>query len=239
MQGLQKYSQKKAVIAPSLICVDLCNIERDVRRLEAMGCEMLHADVLDGRYSPSMPIGLDTIRHLRKRTQMDFDVHIMSVANEYFVDEMLDIGAQRLCFQLESQPTPGPLLHKIRSQGCTAGLALAPSTPISSLEYLIEDCDFILLMQIDPGYASYTDTAKQPYMQRKIGDLHSLIEKYHPEASITVDGRVDFASTPTLQRLGVHTFVSGTRGIFHSGASWEENWRHLQELIRQEGGDSK
>ena len=76
-------------------------------------------------------------------------------------------------------------------------------------------------------------------MQRKIGDLHSLIEKYHSEASITVDGRVDFASTPALQRLGVHTFVSGTRGIFHSSASWEENWRHLQELIRQEGGDSK
>ncbi|MBQ2991189.1 MAG: ribulose-phosphate 3-epimerase [Clostridia bacterium] len=237
MQELQKYSQKKAAIAPSLICVDLCNIERDVRRLEAMGCEMLHVDVLDGRYSPSMPIGLDTIRQLRKRTQMDFDVHIMSVANEYFVDEMLDIGAQRLCFQLESQPTPGPLLHRIRSKGCAAGLALAPSTPISSLEYLIEDCDFVLLMQIDPGYASFSGTAKEPYMQRKAEDLYSLIEKYHPEATVTVDGRVDFASMPALLRSGVQTFVSGTRGVFHPGASWEENWQRLWELIRREGGE--
>lgn len=213
--------------------MDLCNLERDVRRLEAMGCEMLHVDILDGRYSPSMPIGLDTIRQLRKKTQMLFDVHIMSLANEYFVGEVLDMGAERVCFQLESQPTPSPMLHRIRAAGCRAGLALAPSTPVSMLEYLIEDLDFVLLMQIDPGYASFAGTAKVPYMQRKIDDLRLLIEKYNPDATISVDGRVDFASMPYLLDAGVNTFVSGTKGIFHPDAAWEENWQRLLSILHE------
>ena len=91
---------KEMDIVPSLICMDLCNLERDVHRLEAMGCSILHVDILDGRYSPCMPIGLDTIRQLRERTQMLFDVHIMSVANEFFVSEALSMGVERVCFQL-------------------------------------------------------------------------------------------------------------------------------------------
>lgn len=222
---------KEMDIVPSLICMDLCNLERDVHRLEAMGCSILHVDILDGRYSPCMPIGLDTIRQLRERTQMLFDVHIMSVANEFFVSEALSMGVERVCFQLESQATPGPLLHRIRSAGCQTGIALAPSTPVSALDYLIEDCNFVLLMQIDPGYASFAGVSKEPYMLRKIEDLRALMDKRNPRATITVDGRVDFDSMPSLRQAGVQHFVSGTKGIFSPGDTWENNWQKLLTIV--------
>lgn len=196
---------------------------------------MLHVDVLDGHYSPSMPIGLDTIRQLRKRTDMLFDAHVMSTANEFFVNQLIDIGVERICFQLESQPMPGPLLHAIHSGGRQAGVALAPSTPVSSLEYLIEDCDYVLLMQIDPGYASFPGQSKETYMLRKFEDLQNLIEKRNPRVTVGVDGRVDFDSIPALLKRGVRTFVSGTRGIFASDGSWEQNWQKLHAILTSGG----
>ncbi len=225
------YSNIPCSIAPSLICMDLCNLERDVHRLETLGCKMLHVDVLDGRYSPSMPIGLDTIRQLRQRTNMIFDAHVMSTANDFFVNQMIDIGAERICFQLESQPVPGPLIHAIRSHGRQAGIALAPPTPLSALEYLIEDCDYVLLMQIDPGYAFFPGQTREAYMLRKIEELQALIEKRNPHVTIEVDGRVDFDSIPVLLERGVKTFVSGTRGVFAPGTTWEQNWQKLHDML--------
>lgn len=228
--------QRKTIISPSLICTDLCNLEREVIRLETLGCEMLHVDLLDGRFSPSMPIGLDTIRQLKKHTKMVFDTHVMSVANDFFVSELIDIGVERICFQLESQPTPGPLLHRIRNAGIRAGIALAPTTPVSALAYIIEQCDFVLLMQIDPGYASLPGTDREPYMLRKLEELQELLRRYAPDVTTEVDGRVDFACMPALMQRGVSVFVSGTKGIFSPCGTWEKNWEKLQEIIRQNGG---
>lgn len=229
------YPDTRPTVAPSLICMDLCNLERDVRRLEALGCQTLHVDVLDGRYSPSMPIGLDVIRQLRQRTEMIFDAHVMSTANDFFVQQLIEIGAERICFQIESQPTPGPLVRAIRRAGREAGVALAPSTPVSSLEYLIEDCDFVLLMQIDPGYASFPGQTREAYMPRKFEDLGRLIREKNPSATIEVDGRVDFDCMPELLKYGVQTFVSGTKGIFCPERSWEENWKMLQAILENGG----
>ena len=75
-------------IAPSLICMDLCNLEQEVKRLEEAGCDMLHVDLLDGYFSPSMPIGLDLIRQLRKKTEIAFDAHVMAMDNTFFMEEI-------------------------------------------------------------------------------------------------------------------------------------------------------
>jgi len=228
-------SQLIAEISPSLICADLCNLERDVKRIEALGCSRLHIDVLDGHFSPSMPIGLGTVRQLRAKTSLAFDAHVMATANEFFVNELIDIGVERLCFQIEHEPTPGPLLQKIRNYGVKPGIALSPTTPVSMLEYIIEDCDFVLLMQIDPGYASLPGTQKKNYMHRKITDLNEMIQKYNPKAIIGVDGRVSIDEMPELLRCGVRMFVSGTSGFFNKNASWEENWSRMTEVLRIAG----
>ena len=96
---------EKCIISPSLISVcDLCNLEGSVRQLEQAGIEMLHVDILDGHFSPSMPLGLDTVRQLRKKTNMIFDVHLMTTAHDFFVEELLDIGVEQLVFHGEMEP---------------------------------------------------------------------------------------------------------------------------------------
>ncbi len=126
--------KKCCLFSPSLICFDLCNLERDVHLLDASGIELLHVDILDGHFSPSLPLGLETVRQLRQKTKLQFDVHLMATANENFVDELLDIGVQQLIFHVETEPHVDNLLNKIKSRNVRAGVALKPGTPVSVLD---------------------------------------------------------------------------------------------------------
>ena len=118
---------EKCILSPSLISVcDLCNLEGSVRQLEEAGIEMLHVDILDGHFSPSMPLGLDTVRQLRKKTDMIFDVHLMTTAHDFFVEELLDIGVEQLVFHGEMEPHMDNRLNQIHKAGVRAGVALKP-----------------------------------------------------------------------------------------------------------------
>ena len=178
------------IFSPSLICLDLCNLERDVRRLEQAGIGMLHVDILDGHFSPSMPLGLDTVRQLRALTDLPFDCHVMAVDNTYFIDELLDIGVQQIVFHAETEPHVAGTLSRIRAKGVRAGLALRPATSLDVLTYPIEQCDTVLLMLINPGYASLKDEAQVPYARRKVEDLRRLIEERAPGTAVELDGRI-------------------------------------------------
>ena len=129
---------EKTIISPSLICLDLCNLESQVKLLEAAGLSMLHVDILDGHFSPSMPLGLETVRQLRAKTGLAFDCHVMTMAQDYFVDELLDIGVQQIVFHAETQPHIDGMLNRIHAKGVRAGVALRPATPLVQLEYVLE-----------------------------------------------------------------------------------------------------
>ena len=96
--------QEPCILSPSLICLDMCNLESQVRVLEDSGIQMLQVDILDGHFSPSMPLGLDTVRQLRQKTKLQFDCHVMVTEQDYFVDELLDIGVEQIVFHAETQP---------------------------------------------------------------------------------------------------------------------------------------
>ena len=156
------------IFSPSLICLDLCNLEAQVRELENSGCPMLHVDILDGYFSPSMPIGLDVVRQLRKKTSLPFDVHLMAREQDYFVEELLDIGVDQLVFHGECEPHLDNRLNMIHRAGARAGIALKPATSLTTLEYVLEKCDTVLLMLINPGYAGSAREKQVPYGERKI-----------------------------------------------------------------------
>lgn len=198
------------VFSPSLICLDLCNLETQVRTLETAGIRVLHIDVLDGHFSPSMPLGLETVRQLRAKTRLLFDCHIMTTKQEYFIDELLDIGVDQIVFQAETQPHIDRMLDHIRQKGVRAGVALKPATPLSTLEYVLEKCDTVLLMLINPGYASEKGEKQVPYAERKIKDLRKMIRERGADTKIEIDGRV---STDTIRTYGsgdVDIFVTGS-----------------------------
>ena len=198
------------VYTPSLICLDLCNLERDVRTLESGGIGMLHVDILDGHFSPSMPLGLDTVRQLRARTDLPFDCHVMVTEQDYFVDELLDIGVEQIVFHAETQPHIDGMLNRIHARGVRAGVALKPATPLSTLEYVLEKCDTVLLMLINPGYAFVKGEQQTAYAGRKIRELREMIRARGLDTKIELDGRISPADIRTYGRDTADLFVVGS-----------------------------
>ena len=202
---------EKCIISPSLICLDMCNLESQVRILEASGITMLHVDILDGHFSPSMPLGLDTVRQLRAKTDIAFDCHIMVTEQDYFVDELLDIGVQQITFHAETQPHIDGMLNRIHAKGVRAGVALKPATPLSTLDYVLEKCDTVLLMLINPGYAFMKGEKQAPYSERKIRDLRDMIASRGLNTKLELDGRI---SAQNIEAWG-----SGLADIFVTGST--------------------
>ena len=222
-----------ARIAPSLICLDLCNLERDVRQLEDHGLERLHVDILDGRFSPSMPIGLDVVRQLRAKTQLAFDVHLMVMNNEFFIRELLAIGVQRLCFHCESALHVDRMLGLIRESAVEAGIALTPATPPAVLECVLERLDFVLLMLINPGFAGHKDEKQVPYAVRKVADGRRFLDERGRDIPILIDGRVSFETIPALVAAGADILTAGTSCLFAAGNSFTGNLVRTQEAIEE------
>lgn len=203
----------KLIISPSLITLDLCNLETQVKALEQAGIEMLHVDLLDGYFSPSMPIGLDVVRQLRQKSSLEFDVHLMANSHDYFVDELLDIGVEQLVFHGECEPHIDNRLNMIHARGVRAGVALRPATPLNTLEYVLEKCDTVLLMLINPGYAGSKSEQQVSYAARKIRDLRSMINERGLNTKIEIDGRI---SPDNMRQFGtdcVDIFVAGSTCI--------------------------
>ena len=205
--------QQKCLFSPSLITLDLCNLERQVKELEAQGCPMLHVDLLDGYFSPSMPIGLDVVRQLRQKTDLPFDVHLMANEQDYFVGELLEIGVQQLVFHAESEPHIDNRLNMIRRAGVRAGVALKPATSLTVLDYVLEKCDVVLLMLINPGYAGSAKEQQVPYGLRKISDLRSLIKGRGLHTKIEIDGRISPENIEALAKDQADIFVAGSTCI--------------------------
>ena len=210
---MQSVWNGKCIISPSLICLDMCNLEQQVKLLEKSGIKMLHVDILDGHFSPSMPLGLDTVRQLRAKTNLQFDCHVMVTEQDYFVDELLDIGVEQIVFHGETQPHIDGMLNRIHARGVKAGVALKPATPLSTLDYVLEKCDTVLLMLINPGYAFVKGEKQVAYADRKIKELRKKIDTMGLETKIEVDGRI---SPQNIQDYGnglVDIFVTGSTCI--------------------------
>lgn len=204
---------ESCILSPSLICLDMCNLEREVRSLEKAGIKMLHVDILDGHFSPSMPLGLDTVRQLRAKTDMFFDCHVMVTGQDYFVDELLDIGVDQIVFHGETQPHIDGMLNRIHAKGVKAGVALKPSTPLTELEYVLDKCDTVLLMLINPGYAFVKGEKQVAYADRKIRELRKMITDRGLNTKIEVDGRISPDNIRTYGKGDVDIFVTGSTCI--------------------------
>lgn len=201
---------EKLVFSPSLITLDMCNLESQVHQLEEAGVKMLHIDILDGHFSPSMPLGLDTIRQLRKKTSLAFDCHVMVTEPEFFISELLDIGVQSIAFHAETAPHIDGMLNRIHAADVRAGVALKPATPLSTLDYVLEKCDLVTLMLINPGYAQVKGEQQVAYSDRKIRELRAMIDERGLDTKIEIDGRISPANMEAYGKGIVDYYVCGS-----------------------------
>ena len=185
------------ILSPSLLSADVGNLAAELSALEAAGLRWVHWDVMDGRFVPNITFGQHVIRQLRKRSGLFFDVHLMIVEPENYLSEFQAAGADMLVVHAEAT----------RRLGMKAGVALNPATPLSALEYVLEDVDMILLMSVNPGFGGQKFL---PITYEKIRRLRRMLDERRLETLIQIDGGVTPDNTADLVRAGADVLVSGS-----------------------------
>ena len=215
-------------IAPSMMCADMTHLADDLKKLEAAGVDLLHFDLMDAHFVPNMPLGLVTLEQLRPLTTLPFDVHLMVEDNDFFVKQLLEIGVEQISVHAESATHLDRTLALIKAGGAKAGVALNPATPVSALDYSLEQLDFVLLMTVNPGFAGQKMVGSA---LRKIADCRAYLDAHAPSVTIMVDGNVSFENIPNMVAAGADSLVCGTSSVFRKGQSYLANTRQTREAV--------
>lgn len=198
-------------IAPSLLSADFANLERDVKICESAGAEILHVDVMDGRFVPNITIGPLIVKALRPHTKMEIDCHLMIVEPDKYIADFAEAGADYISVHAEASPHLHRTLSFIRSFGKKAGVALNPITPLSYAISAAEYCDFILLMSVNPGFGGQAFINN--YFQRAKELREYLDSKALSHVEIEIDGGVKIENCKEIADAGASILVSGS-GLF-------------------------
>ena len=199
----------KIQFSPSLLAADFLNLEREVRRAEAAGSEMLHCDVMDGVYVPNISFGFPVIRQIGKITRLPLDVHMMTSCPEKYVDELADLGASFVTVHSDVMPPDrlADTLRSIRSAGMKPSLSLKPKCPAEDLMPFAELIDMALVMTVEPGFGGQKFMAD---MMPKVRAVRDLLDRVNPECDLEVDGGIGPATVAAAAEAGANVFVVGT-----------------------------
>lgn len=223
-------SQSDVLVAPSIMCADLCNLESDIKALESVGVDLLHFDLMDAHFVPNMPIGLELLSQLRPKTDCPYDVHLMVEDNDFFISKLSEIGVQQITVHAESAIHLDRTLGLIRDYGIKAGLALNPATSINTITYVLDRIDYILIMTVNPGFAGQSIV---PSALQKIADCQEFLQQRGLPLPIEVDGNVSFENIPKMVGAGANILVAGSSSIFNRYGSRLENVERVREAISQ------
>jgi len=192
-------------IAPSILSADFAALGDDIARVESAGADLLHVDVMDGRFVPNITIGPVVVAAIRKRTRLPLDVHLMIVEPERYLADFARAGADALTVHAEACPHLDRTLAQIRELGARAGVALNPATPPAVLEYVLDDLDLVLTMSVNPGFGGQLFI---PTTSPKVRRLRELLAGRGIEVS--VDGGVKISNAGDLAAAGAQVLVAGS-----------------------------
>ena len=194
------------LLAPSLLSADFTRLGEELRLIEASGAQVVHIDVMDGRFVPNITIGLPVVESLRKATTLPLDCHLMIVEPLRYAAEFVKAGADWVSVHQEADPHLHRTLASIRQAGGKAGVVLNPGTPVDTLVDLVGDFDFVLLMSVNPGFGGQSFI---PRVLDKVKRLDVLRTERGLPFLIEVDGGVSLKNAQELIRAGADCLVAG------------------------------
>ena len=197
-------------IAPSLLSADFGRLADEIRAAEAAEADLLHVDVMDGRFVPNITIGPPVVAAIRKCATVPLDVHLMIVEPEKYLEAFADAGADIITIHAEATPHLQRAVARIRELGKKPGVALNPSTPLSAVEWVLHDVDMVLIMSVNPGFGGQ---AFLPTSLGKIELLRSQLVRARLDVDIQVDGGIKADNVGEVVTAGANVIVSGS-GIF-------------------------
>jgi len=195
------------IIAPSMLAADPINLENEIRKIENSGAEFLHIDIMDGHFVPNLSFSPDTVRALRKKSELFFDVHLMISEPKKYIKAFADAGADLITIHSEVADNYKELAEMIHSLGLKAGISLKPGTEFDKIKDYVFDFDLVLIMTVEPGFGGQAYISS---MNEKISEVRKFINNSEKSIFLQVDGGITLETIKEASRAGADVFVAGS-----------------------------
>ena len=214
------------ILAPSLLAADFTKLGEQIKETERCGAQFLHIDVMDGIFVPSISFGMPLIESIRPITKQFFDVHLMIVEPERYIQEFVDCGADGITFHLEATKNPQKVIDRIHNAGAKAGISIKPWTALEEVYPYLSQADMVLIMSVEPGFGGQSFL---PEACGRIRKTREYLDRHQLAARLEVDGGIGKKNVREVMAAGANVFVAGS-AVFRK-RSIEENIRRFHDAF--------
>lgn len=216
------------ILAPSLLAADFTRLGEQIRETQEAGAQYLHIDVMDGVFVPSISFGMPLIESIRPVSSQFFDVHLMIVHPEKYIEEFVRCGADGITFHLEAAQDPQSIIDQIHQCGAKVGISIKPGTALEEVFPYLKQIEMVLIMSVEPGFGGQ---AFMPGSYERIRQMREYIEENDLNVKIEVDGGVGKKNVREVMKAGADVFVAGS-GVFRKN-SISDNISKFQEAFEE------